>query len=123
VHESIIRLPPPTCIARTIAILLHVYSTVYDAPPTHLLHAIRHTVLAMAISCKGQGVYDVATPLSLRPVSSVLGCSSSGFLYWLSEGPPAAGSTQNRLGAVRTYRRNSGRSDQTMMISLPLQNT
>ena len=54
-HESIIRvLPPPTCIARTIAIPLHVYSAVYDAPPTHLLYAIHHTVLPMAISCKGQ---------------------------------------------------------------------
>jgi len=56
VHKSIIRLlPPSTCIARTIAILLHVYSAVYDAPPTPLLYAIHHTVLAMAISCKDQG--------------------------------------------------------------------
>ena len=34
VHESIILvLPPPTCTARTIAIRLHVYSAVCDAPP------------------------------------------------------------------------------------------
>jgi len=33
VHESIIRaLPPPTCIARTIAIPSHVYFAMYDAP-------------------------------------------------------------------------------------------
>ena len=58
VHESIICvLPPPTCIARTIAILLHVYSAVYDAPPNPVLYAIHHTVLAMAISCKGQARY------------------------------------------------------------------
>jgi len=34
VHKSIILLsPPPTCTARTIAILLHVYCAIYDAPP------------------------------------------------------------------------------------------
>jgi len=55
VHESVIRsLPPPTSIARTIAILLHVNSAIYDAPPNPLLYAIHHTVLAMAISCQGQ---------------------------------------------------------------------
>jgi len=55
VHESIILpLPPPTCNARTIAMLLHVYCAIYDAPPTPLLYAIHHTILAMAISCKGQ---------------------------------------------------------------------
>jgi len=32
--SSILSLPPPTCIARTIAILLHVYCAIYDAPPT-----------------------------------------------------------------------------------------
>ena len=57
VHESIIRvLPPPICIARTIAILLHDFSAVYDAPPTHLLYSIHHTGLAMAISHQGQSV-------------------------------------------------------------------
>jgi len=34
VHESIILLfTPPTCIARTIAIFLHTYCAIYDAPP------------------------------------------------------------------------------------------
>jgi len=47
-------LPPPTCIARTIAILLHVYCARYDAPPTPPLYAIHYTILVMAISCKGQ---------------------------------------------------------------------
>jgi len=55
VHESMICLwPPPTCIARTIAIRLHVYRAIYDAPPTPLLYTIYHTILTMAISCKGQ---------------------------------------------------------------------
>jgi len=55
VHESIILLlPPPTCIACTIAILLHVYCAIYDAPPTPLLYAIHYTILATAISCEGQ---------------------------------------------------------------------
>ena len=54
-HESIIlSLPPPTCIARTIATLLHVYCAIYDAPPTPLVYAIHNTILIMAISCKGQ---------------------------------------------------------------------
>jgi len=55
VHESIILLlPTPTCIARTIAMLLHVYCAIYEAPPTHLLYAMHTTILVMAISCKGQ---------------------------------------------------------------------
>jgi len=34
VYESIIlSLPPPTCIARTIAMLSHVYRAIHDAPP------------------------------------------------------------------------------------------
>ena len=49
-------LPSPTCIARTNAILLHVYCAIYDALPTPLLYAIHHTILIMAISCKGQPV-------------------------------------------------------------------
>jgi len=55
VHDSIIlSLPPPTCIARTIAILLHVYCAIYDAPPTPLVYAMHHTILVIAILCKGQ---------------------------------------------------------------------
>jgi len=51
VYESIILLsPPPTCIARTIAILLHVHCAIYDAPPKPFVYAIHHTILAMAIS-------------------------------------------------------------------------
>jgi len=57
VHESIIRaLPAPTCIARTIAILPHVYCAIYNAPPTPLLYAIQHALLVMAMSCNGQPV-------------------------------------------------------------------
>jgi len=45
---------PPTCAARTIAILLQGHCAIYDAPPTPLLYALHYTKLAMAISCKGQ---------------------------------------------------------------------
>ena len=41
VHESIILLlPPPTCIAHTIAILLHDYCAIYDPPsePSFICH-------------------------------------------------------------------------------------
>ena len=54
-HKSIILLlPPPTCIARTIAILLHVYCAICESPPTPLWHAIHHTILVMVISCQRQ---------------------------------------------------------------------
>ena len=57
VHESIILLsPPPTCTARTIAILLHVYCAIYDAPPTTLVYAIHHTILVITTSGHGQVV-------------------------------------------------------------------
>jgi len=45
VHESIILvLSPPTCIAHTIAKLLHDYCAIYDAPPTPfcLLYTIQY---------------------------------------------------------------------------------
>jgi len=55
VHESsILLLPPPTCIARTIAIILHVYCTIFDPLPIPRLYAIHHTILFMAISCKAK---------------------------------------------------------------------
>ena len=53
--ESIMLLfPPPTCKAYPIAILLHAHCAIYALPPTPLLYAIHHTILVMAISCKGQ---------------------------------------------------------------------
>jgi len=60
--ESIILLlPPPTCKAYTIALLLHDHCAIYARPPTPPLYGIHHTILVMAMSCKGQvaleGVY------------------------------------------------------------------
>ena len=50
-HESILLLlPPPACIARTIAVLLHVYCAIYDPPSTSLWYAIHHTKLVITIS-------------------------------------------------------------------------
>ena len=55
VHESIIRVSPPHCIAHTIATLLHGHCAMCDPPPlTPLLYVIHHTKLVLAISCKGQ---------------------------------------------------------------------
>jgi len=55
VHESILLcFPSPTCIAHTIAILGHGCFAIEYPPPTLFLNAIRHTILVMAISCKGQ---------------------------------------------------------------------
>jgi len=46
-----------TCNAHAIAILLHGYCAMYPPPPpTSILYAIQHTILAMAISCKGQAL-------------------------------------------------------------------
>ena len=69
-HESILlSLPPPTCIALTIAMLLHVHCALYDAPPTPLVYAIHHTILGMAISCKGQPTAYSDSRLPLAPCS------------------------------------------------------
>jgi len=45
--------PLPTCIAHKIALLLHDCSAMHEPPPDPLLYAIYHTILATAISCKG----------------------------------------------------------------------
>jgi len=45
---------PFTCKAYPIATLMHGHCAIYAPPPTHPVYAIHHTILAMAISCKGQ---------------------------------------------------------------------
>jgi len=63
VHESIILvLPPPTCNAHTIAILLHDHCAIKHPYPTRPLYAIHHTILAMAILCKGQLTMMICLP-------------------------------------------------------------
>jgi len=55
VWESIILvLLPLTCKAYAIAIQSHDYCAVFDPPPTPLVYAMHHAILAMAMSCKGQ---------------------------------------------------------------------
>jgi len=71
-QSSLFVLPPPTCIAHTIAILLHVYCAIYDAPPAPLVYATHHTILVIAISCKGQ----VTTP-TVRIVEAVPAASTT----------------------------------------------
>jgi len=46
--------PLPTCKAYPIAILLHDHWAIYALLPTPLMYAVNHTILVMAISCKGQ---------------------------------------------------------------------
>jgi len=43
--------PPPTCIAHTVTILLQYYCVIFARPPR--LCVIHHTILYIAISCKG----------------------------------------------------------------------
>ena len=45
---------PPTCKAHPIAILMHGHCAIYASSPTPPSDAILHTILVMAISCKGQ---------------------------------------------------------------------
>jgi len=45
---------PSICIAHTIAILSHDSCAIYDPYPTPLVYTIHHTILAVAILCKGQ---------------------------------------------------------------------
>jgi len=52
-ERIILSLPPPTCKAYPIAILLNDYCAIYNPPTTPLVYAIPHTILAIAISCKG----------------------------------------------------------------------
>jgi len=55
--ESIIRfLPPTTCKAYPIAILLHDVCAIYAAPSTPPLYGIYHTILVVVISCEGQDI-------------------------------------------------------------------
>ena len=53
-NQSSFCYPPPTCKAYPIAILLHRYCAKYVPPPPPPLYAIYHSMLVMAISCKGQ---------------------------------------------------------------------
>ena len=61
-ESTILLVPPSTCKAYPIAILLHEHCATY-APP-HCpppFYAIHHTILVIAISCKGQGWSQLAS--------------------------------------------------------------
>ena len=60
--------PPPTCKAYPIAILLHDHCAMYVPPPTLLSYAMDHTILVMAISCKGQFATRRAHSSALAPI-------------------------------------------------------
>jgi len=47
-------MPPPTCKAYPIALLLRDHCAIYARLPTSPFYAIHHTILVMAISCRGQ---------------------------------------------------------------------
>jgi len=52
--------PAPTCNAYPIAILLDAHCAIHAPPPTLRAYAMHHTILVMAISCKGQ-TFPVST--------------------------------------------------------------
>ena len=72
VHEStIFSVPPPTCIAHTVAILLQYDCAIYASPPTpppFVCHT--HTILMIPISCKGQCIIVFTSPKSNSEGSS-----------------------------------------------------
>jgi len=71
--ESIILvLPPLTCKAYLIAILLHDHCAVYALIQSPLLYGIHHTILVMAISCEGQLVLDCCVSLEVEVVVVLL---------------------------------------------------
>jgi len=53
-HSIILVFPCRTCIAHNSATLLHDHCAIYDPPRIPLAYAIRHTILELAISGKGQ---------------------------------------------------------------------
>jgi len=59
---------PQRCKAYPIAILLHGHCSIYAPPPTPPLYAIHHTLLVMAIWCKGQGSLSPETDPSNVPM-------------------------------------------------------
>jgi len=61
----------PSCKAYPIAILLHDHCAIYAVPSTPLLYAIHHTILVMAILCKGQDAAAFNQDLSAWDVSAV----------------------------------------------------
>jgi len=63
--------PPQTANAYPIAILLHTHCAIYTPPPTLPLNAIHHTILVMAISCKGQGTARGCVPRRGRITSII----------------------------------------------------
>jgi len=116
VHESIIlSLPPSTCTARTIAILLHVYCAIYDAPPTPLVYAIHHTILVIAISCKGQ----LATQRHALALGTgrVCVCRVSGRRHQSADKGQCLSSTLNRF----TDTWHSGRAHSKMWFRRPVE--
>jgi len=105
--ESIILLlPPPTCIARIIAILLHVYCARYDAPPTPPLNAIHYTILVMAISCKGQVSNQVYNKMSTSGLTS--GCNSIVIWRMILMNGMNQRCTFSKVYAVPTRRNHNG---------------
>ena len=56
----------PPCIA----ILLHAHCAIYAPPPTLPVYAVHHTILMVAISCKGQ--------VTARPVDLAASCPPLG---------------------------------------------
>jgi len=82
---------PSICIAHILAIRLHYYCAIYDPHLTPLVYAIHHTILAVAISCKGQSPRP--SPLCGSPVDGALlsGVSSSCDMSTLSLDVPYLG--------------------------------
>jgi len=72
--------PPPTWKAYPIAILLHGHCAIYAHSTDPPFYAIHHTILGMAISCKGQAMGQPKTRTSLRHTpKTLLGLTKGSF--------------------------------------------
>jgi len=63
--------PPPICNAYPFSILLHDLCTIYAPPPTPPLYAIHHSLLGMAILCKGQPRVNPGLTQASQPATTV----------------------------------------------------
>ena len=106
--ESIIlSMPPRNCKAYSIAILLHDHCAIQAPPPPPPLNTIHYTILAMAVSCKGQatmrfGLYPILPFPFLCAVYCNSGGSGGSIILRNSVGDDGGGGVpKQRVGAQR----------------------
>jgi len=108
---------PPSCNACLIAILLHDFCAVHAPQPTPPWYSIHHTLLVMAILCKGQdgeggvGIFPVSPLPILYGVWHTEGnceCVSQAVRRGRGKGEPELSSALGLTLPTRGFRNNGG---------------